>query len=119
MLPQRCGFSGIFEIVAADKAGGGRVEKETHFVRGASIVAPSAPLLFDLPHRPCPPKGAKEQGAMRGPFAPLLPDQPSPFLPAQGAEGSSERCLTSLSINWRPNRPVGAREAPRAHLGKR
>jgi hypothetical protein len=38
------GFSGIFEIVAADKAGGGRAEKETHLRGGTSIAAPIHPF---------------------------------------------------------------------------
>jgi hypothetical protein len=50
------GFSGIFEIVAADKARGGRLKKETR-LRGhrlPPLADPSAPLLPDLPLPPYP-----------------------------------------------------------------
>jgi hypothetical protein len=53
-------FSGIFEIVTAHEAGGGRVKKETH-LRGERRLPPLAPL--------------------RRPWPPNLPSHP---LPAQG-----------------------------------
>jgi hypothetical protein len=53
----RSGFSGIFEIVAAGKAGGGRVEKETLLraeCRLPSLAGPCHPCCPIHPRHPVP-----------------------------------------------------------------
>jgi hypothetical protein len=45
------GFSGIFEIVATDEAGGGRLKKETH-LRGNSPFTPWDPIGPCSPYLP-------------------------------------------------------------------
>src|SRR5215475_8351827 len=57
---ERGGFTGIFEIVGADKARVGRVKRRP-FGRGTSIAAPinpSPPLLPNQPSHPCLTQGA-------------------------------------------------------------
>jgi hypothetical protein len=59
------------------------------------------------PHAPAQPEArAARSGARKhqspplaGPSPPLLPDRPSPALPAQGHEGGRERCSTIVSVN--------------------
>jgi hypothetical protein len=56
---------------------------------------------------------------LAGPSPPLAPRSTLAILPTQGGEGGRERCPTSVTVNWRPNSPVGAGEAPRGHWAKR
>src|SRR6266436_774949 len=46
------GFTATFEIVAADKAGGGRVKKETHLRGGHRLLPPAAPSCPWPPNLP-------------------------------------------------------------------
>jgi hypothetical protein len=54
---ERAGFSGIFEIVAADKAGGGQADKGDPR-RLPPLSTPSPPLLPNQPSHPCLTQGA-------------------------------------------------------------
>jgi hypothetical protein len=67
------GFTGIFEIVATDEAGGGRLKKETH-LRGhidCRPFHPLGPLLPDRPLHPYLPDGRRgQETAMNAPPGP-------------------------------------------------
>src|SRR6266436_4910385 len=67
------GFTGIFQIVAADKAGGGRLKKGPICAAGHRLLPPSHPS------------------------PPLLPDLPSPSLLAQEGERAREWWSTIVS----------------------
>ena len=67
------GFTGIFQIVATDKAGGGRLKKGPICAAGHRLLPPSHPS------------------------PPLLPDLPSPSLLAQEGEGAREWWSTIVS----------------------
>jgi hypothetical protein len=68
------GLVAFFEIAAADKAG---------------VVA----------EKGNPPARGRRLPPLAGPSPPLLPDLPSPSLPAQGDEGGRERCSSIAPAN--------------------
>jgi len=74
------GFTGIFQIVAADKAGGGRLKKGPICAAGHRLLPPSHPS------------------------PPLLPDLPSPSLLAQ--EGERAREWWSTIVSAKPTIPT-------------
>jgi hypothetical protein len=87
------GFTATSEIAAADKAGGWSGKKET--LRVGTTIAPMPPFATL---------------AARSTLA--IPTCP------RGRRGARERCSTIVTVNWRPNRPVGAGEAPPWALGE-
>ena len=74
------GFTGIFQIVATDKAGGGRLKKGPICAAGHRLLPPSHPS------------------------PPLLPDLPSPSLLAQ--EGERAREWWSTIVSAKPTIPT-------------
>jgi len=50
---------------------------------------------------------------LAGPSPPLLPDLPSPSLPAQGGEGARERCSIMVSVNSTDDDAACASSVPR------
>jgi hypothetical protein len=85
------GFSGIFEIVAADKPGGGRVKKETH-LRGDGGCRPSLALR----HSCCPicPRDPYLANGAKGPENDAQPAS----RPADDPTAQSERVMYGVCI---------------------
>jgi hypothetical protein len=61
------------------------------------------------------PNASPQSSAPRCPSPPLLPDLPSPALPAQGERRDQGPMLNVRVGRLTPNGPVGAREASRVH----